>query len=185
MPALLRGIAVSASASGLALVENCPSMYSAPPATKIAETTVVIRKARTLLRDLRPLRGFPALPRVLWSPLRGLSPPRGRTSPPRGLTSPLTGGRWLPTRLGPRELAVRLRCCDNAVLPSATRDRQVAGHAGPLRPRQRVVQNRLATHSGLAITELPDRCGRTTEIRSQPPLAHHVARSDGTDQAFP
>src|SRR6266436_6788439 len=46
-------------------------------------------------------------------------------------------------------------------------------------------QNGLATYSVLAITELPDRYGRTTETRSQPPLPHHVARSDGTDQAFP
>jgi hypothetical protein len=79
-------------------------MYSAPPATKIAETTVVIKKARTLLRDLRPLRGLAPLP-GLAPPLRGLaplpgltSPPcglalffRGRTSPPRVLSAPLLG----------------------------------------------------------------------------------------------
>jgi hypothetical protein len=110
---LLCGIAVSASASGLTAVAgaNCPIMYSAPPATKIAETTVVSKKARTLLRGLRaPLRGLPSPLRVLASPLL------------RGLLA----------------LAVRLRCCDNAVLPSAKRGRQAAGHAGPLRPRQRV-----------------------------------------------
>src|SRR5579859_3788349 len=64
--------------------------YSAPPATKIAETTVVSKKARTLLRGLR-----------------------------------------VP--------AVRLRCCDDAVLPWAEHARQAAGRTGPLRPRQRVL----------------------------------------------
>jgi hypothetical protein len=30
-------------------------------------------------------------------------------------------GLWAPPRLGPLGLTVRLRCCDNAVLPSAKR----------------------------------------------------------------
>src|SRR5258708_13574132 len=97
-------MAVSASASGLAWVANWPITYSAPAATKIAETTVVSKKARTLLRGRRLL----AL--------------RGR---------PLLASRGLQLS------AVRLRCCDNAVLPSAKRGRQVPGRARPLRLRQR------------------------------------------------
>src|SRR5262249_52194289 len=98
-------MAVSASASGLAWRATWPITYSAPAATKIAETTVVSRKARTLLRGRRLLA------------LRG-----------RRLLA--VGGRLL--------LATCLRCCDNAVLPSAKHDRQVAGAHDRCGPRQRV-----------------------------------------------
>src|SRR6266702_2011881 len=47
-------MAVSASASGLVPPSNSPITYSALAATKIAETTVVSKNARTLLRGRRP-----------------------------------------------------------------------------------------------------------------------------------
>src|SRR5262249_58934788 len=79
-------------------------------ATKIADTTVVSRKARTLLRGRRllALRG------------RRLLALRGR----RLLT---LGGRSVG--------ATCLRCCDNAVLPSARHYRQVARAQDRSRPR--------------------------------------------------
>src|SRR6266702_1752196 len=46
-------MAVSASASGLVPPSSSPITYFAPAATKIAETTVVSKNARTLLRGRR------------------------------------------------------------------------------------------------------------------------------------
>src|SRR6266568_3106501 len=122
-------MAVSASASGLVPPSNSPITYSALAATKIAETTVVSKNARTLLRGRRPP-------------------------------------------------AARLRCCDNAVLPWAERAGRAAERAGPLRLRQRVLQ-RFGPPTGPAIT------GQNRRNKEPTPLPHHVARSDGADQAFP
>src|SRR6266487_6690355 len=105
-------------------------MYRAPPAMAMAASTVVSKKARTLLRPRRPPDG-------------------------------------------------RLRCCDNAVLPSAKRDGQAAQRTGPLRVKaaSRVTVELLKVASRI--------CGQNHRNLKLPPLPHHVARSDTADQALP
>ena len=82
----------------------------------------------------------------------------------------LLRGRRLP--------AVRLRCCDNAVLPWAERARHVAVRTGPLRAKA-------ASHAEVSWGISPSITGQNRRNKEPTPLPHHVARSDGADQAFP
>src|SRR5579872_3607878 len=82
-------------------------------------------------------------------------------------------------RLRPRRLtAARLRCCDNAVLPSAK-------HAG----RNAQYADRCGT--GQQSSDGSGQCGATRLAMAEPPHVgpapspHYVARSEGADQALP
>jgi hypothetical protein len=78
-----------------------------------------------------------------------------------------------------RLLGNRLRCCDNAVLPSA----KPAGQAAQ--------QTSTAAKSSDSGKELATVCsgrylpGQNDRNEEPTPLPHHVARSDGIDKAFP
>src|SRR5271155_5673044 len=79
-----------------------------------------------------------------------------------------------------RLLANRLRCCDNAVLPSAKPGEQVAQRA-----KTAAGEGSESGTESATVGSGPYLPGHNNRNKEPTPLAHHVARSDGTDQAFP
>src|ERR1019366_1987890 len=73
----------------------------------------------------------------------------------------------------------RLRCCDNAVLPSAMRARRNAG-LGPL--RYRPASRMTARHIGRKLLRVLE---QNPSTYGPSPSPDHVARTEGVDQALP
>jgi hypothetical protein len=96
----------------------------------------------------------------------------------RGGRRPRERARAVAGAAGAPAAGERLRCCDNAVLPSAKRRR--AGHPerGPLRYKGS------ESHDGRLAGGVPDTQTQCADL-SPGPSPHNVARTSASDQAFP
>src|ERR1022692_1042802 len=111
---------------------------------------------------------------VVGSPIRYLAPPAMATA---AVTVVSKKARTLLRARRPPDS--RLRCCDNAILPSANRARQDAGRAGP--PQSKAAS--LVTDQLLTVASA--NYGQNHRNKEPSPSRDHVARIHGDDQAFP